>query len=192
MIGGPFTPGNAGYPGLSSQSYYLPFNSGMLQNAPAGAFGAGGLQGEDYNSLALNKLKESLNGPYSEQAQNRLIARQADMTAAAEGQQQAKLAEDAANRGVSAQDPGLQAEQRRITAGRQQANQGIAGDVGNAATMANYQGGMQAANALLRYGQGQQAMWGGQSTNKTPRSYGGFVGFGNPQSRNRGGAFGAF
>lgn len=188
MIGGPFTPGNAGYPGLTQQSYWLPFSSGTLQSAPTGAFGAGGLQGDgDLRSAALAKLRESLSGPYSEQAQSRLIARQADMTAAAEGQQQAKLAEDAANRGVSANDPGLQAEQRRITAGRQQANQGIAGDVGNAATMANYQGGMQAANALLGHTRDPWssgvAFSGGGEQREQGTQAPGFIGFANRQQQ---------
>lgn len=104
---------------------------------------------ETLRSAALKKLRESLSGPYSEAAQTNLISRGADATAGAEGVMQDRIREDAAARGLNPTDPGVQAAQREALAARQAANQGLASDVRNRATEANYQGGLSTARTIL-------------------------------------------
>lgn len=104
---------------------------------------------DSLRAAALRKVRESLSGPYSEATQTNMISRGADATAAAEAQAQEQLRQDAASRGLSPTDPGLQSAQREATAARQQANQGYASDVRNRAAEANFQGGLSAARLAL-------------------------------------------
>lgn len=126
--------------------------SGMPSLGIVTPVGGSGSTEDSYRTAALKALRARLNGPYTEDAQQSLINRQADMSAAAEAQQQEQLRNDAANSGINPTDPALMAETRRLAAERQAQNLGAAGDVRRRAVESNFSGGMAAARALLGSG----------------------------------------
>jgi hypothetical protein len=104
-----------------------------------------------YRDAALQHIYGAMQGPYTPEWQNRESSRQADRLAFSEGQAQEQVRNDAANRGMAPTDPSVQAQQRSLSDQRRRATIGVAGDVRRQSTMANYQGGMDAAKTLMNY-----------------------------------------
>lgn len=141
---------------------------GLGQNLPQYVQGANPFM---YRDEALKHIYKGMQGPFNEDWQTQETSRQADQLAFSEGQAQEQLRNDAASRGMVNTDPGVQAEQRRISDTRRRATIGMGGDVRRGATMANYTGGMGAARTLLDQG---LAFGSGNSAGATVQGYGGF------------------
>jgi hypothetical protein len=92
-------------------------------------------------------------GPYTPQVTQQLVNRQADQTAFAEGVNAEELRNSAAARGLSPNDPGIQAALRQGQAQRQQSNIAFQGDIASQAAIQNFNaqtpGMMAAAQANL-------------------------------------------
>lgn len=102
-------------------------------------------------NAALDQLQGVMNGtdaPYTQRVQDQLLARQGDMSAAAEGANADTLREGIAARGGSMLDPSAQAALHQLTQGRQQENQAAAGDIGTQATLQNFGARMNATGQL--------------------------------------------
>lgn len=110
---------------------------------------------------ALDRLQSATKqGPLSQSVQTQMANRNAGMLARAEGVNAEQLRADAANSGLSPDDPGYQAALRQGQAQRQSAQIAFAGDLASRAAQMNYGAQNDAARALAatrlnQYGQAQ-------------------------------------
>lgn len=110
---------------------------------------------------ALDRLQAATKeGPLSQSIQTQMANRNAGMLARAEGVNAEQLRSDAANSGLSPDDPGYQAALRQGQAQRQSGQIAFAGDLASRAAMTNYGAQNDSARALAatrlnQYGQAQ-------------------------------------
>jgi hypothetical protein len=111
-----------------------------FQSALADTEGRGdAVMNDPYMSTVLAKLQGNMSGgPYTDQVQNQMIARQADAGAAGMDAQRQMIESQQTALGGSMADPSAQAALRRLVAQNQQQNNANIGDVQTKAALANY------------------------------------------------------
>jgi hypothetical protein len=158
------------YAAGNSYENLRPKTTGGFGTKPAAAAMAAGPSPEQQSQAAWDQAMKLLlrEGPYSKDVTQQLTNRQADQSAAAEAVNAEELRNSAAARGLSPNDPGIQAAMRQAQAQRQQSNIAFQGDIASQAAIQNFQatqpGYMAAAQANLnrQFGdQRQSAVQGG-------------------------------
>lgn len=162
--------GGAAYPGLGTISAYgfgpdgrpaLGPYAFMGQSRPSMGIMGSLLTRSPTDTAASKFLNQVISGqqlPMGTQQQNAMLAQQSAMSAAAEAQQNASAQQAASQGGASASDPSLQGVYRQNAAARQGANQRAAGNIAAQANMANFGAQANAAGAMLRHGEAEDAL----------------------------------